>query len=53
MSSVLKLVLSLAPYHILSYGTLLGTELYQVRTESFQKKKKPQEDILPSYSAYI
>ena len=31
MSSVWDAVLSLAPYHLLSYGTLLGTELYQVR----------------------
>ena len=31
MSSVLDAVLSLAPYHLMCYGTLLGTELYQVR----------------------
>lgn len=31
MLSVLKAVFALAPYHLLSYGTLLGTELYQVR----------------------
>lgn len=30
MSSALDSVLSLAPYHLLSYGTLLGTEIYQV-----------------------
>ena len=30
MSSIFDSVLSLAPYHLLSYGTLLGTELYQV-----------------------
>lgn len=36
MSSVFSLVFSLAPYHLLSYGTLLGTELYQVRTLQWQ-----------------
>ena len=27
----METVLSPAPYHLLSYGTLLGTQLYQVR----------------------
>ena len=31
MSGIWQTVLSLTPYHLLSYGTLLGTELYQVR----------------------
>ncbi|TDL15823.1 hypothetical protein BD410DRAFT_844909 [Rickenella mellea] len=29
MSSTLPTILSLPPYHLLAYGTLLGTELYQ------------------------
>jgi hypothetical protein len=31
MESFLKTVGNLLPYHLLSYGALLGTELYQVR----------------------
>ena len=30
MSTVSKVMLTLAPYHILLYGSLLGMELYQV-----------------------
>ena len=30
MSNVKDVILSLAPYHLMAYGTLLGTELYQV-----------------------
>ena len=30
MSTVSDAIVSLAPYHLLAYGTLLGTELYQV-----------------------
>jgi hypothetical protein len=36
MATVLKAVFSLAPYHIMAYGTLLGTELYQVRFPFFK-----------------
>ena len=30
MSTVSSAILSLTPYHLFAYGTLLGTEVYQV-----------------------
>lgn len=37
MESFLKIVGNLLPYHLLSYGALLGTELYQVRPLSLEE----------------
>lgn len=37
MEPFLNVVGNLLPYHLLSYGALLGTELYQVRFSSLQQ----------------
>ena len=37
MASFLDVVGNLLPYHLLSYGALLGTELYQVRLSSLKQ----------------
>jgi hypothetical protein len=47
MSSVWNTVLSLAPYHLLSYGTLLGTQLYQVRELRLARSTRPLREALP------
>ena len=39
--NALSALTNLAPYHMLIYGTLLGTELYQVLTFSFPTPQKP------------
>jgi hypothetical protein len=39
MAAILPTVASLAPYHIMAYGTLLGTELYQVRIHAHLKPR--------------
>jgi hypothetical protein len=34
MQAILEAVSNLLPYHLLSYGALLGTELFQVRVQN-------------------
>ena len=35
MDSILSTVTNLLPYHLLSYGALLGTELFQVQPKYY------------------
>ena len=44
MSNFSSAVLSLTPYHLLAYGTLLGTELYQVRKTALEHSGIPPEN---------
>jgi hypothetical protein len=41
MSSFLDVAGSLLPYHLTSFGTLLGFQIYQVRPNAKQPKKIP------------
>jgi hypothetical protein len=58
MDSLLRTIGNLLPYHLLSYGALLGTELYQVGTPSSQHSVEltswtelcQHQDLLPSPS---
>lgn len=38
VAAFVSAVASLAPYHLLAYGTLLGTELYQVNEKNVQER---------------
>lgn len=41
METIFKAITNLLPYHLLSYGTLLGTELYQVSLSRPQPPSPP------------
>jgi hypothetical protein len=49
MESFLKTVGNLLPYHLLSYGALLGTELYQVRLLFSKRPTKLATDHIQSF----
>ena len=49
MESFLKTVGNLLPYHLLSYGALLGTELYQVRLRFSKRPTKLATDHIQSF----